>query len=124
MKKLCAVLALLSSPAWAGWTSVGEDHAATAYADTTTIVRKGETATMWSLLDSQNFRRLVEVGYFSQKTHTEYDCATPRLRGLSLSLHSEKMGEGKVIYEDASVHEWEQVTPNSLNELLWKAACK
>jgi hypothetical protein len=124
MKKSAVFLLLLSSPAWAGWTSVGEDHAATAYADKATIVRKGETATMWSLLDFQNFRRMVEVGYFSQKTHVEYDCAAPRLRGLSLSLHSEKMGEGKVIYEDTSAHEWEQVAPNSLNELLWKAACK
>jgi hypothetical protein len=29
-----------------------------------------------------------------------------------------------VIYEDASAHDCERVAPNSLNELLWKTACK
>jgi len=52
---------------------------------------------MWSLLDYKAFQRMVEVGYFSQKTHVEYDCGAKQLRGLSLSLHAQRMGEGKVI---------------------------
>lgn len=124
MKKLAAFLLLLSSPAWAGWKNVGEDSAGTSYADPATIVRKGHTATMWSLLDYKDFQRMVEVGYFSQKAQVEYDCAEKQLRGLSLSLHAGKMGEGKVIYEDTSPHDWEPVSPDTTNEVLWKAACK
>lgn len=124
MKKLAAFLLLLSSPAWAGWKSVGEDDTATTYADTVSIVRKGTSATMWLLRDYKAFQRMVEVGYFSQRVQVEYDCAEPRSRGLSLSLHAEKMGEGKVIYEDTSPHEWEEVSPGTMTEILRKAACK
>ena len=123
-KRLAIVLLLLSSPAWAAWKSVGEDDTATSYADPATIVRKGSTATMWSLLDYKAFQRMVEVGYFSQKTHVEYDCGAKQLRGLSLSLHAQRMGEGKVIYEDTSAHEWEELVPDTTNEMLWKVACK
>lgn len=125
MKKLAVfVVLLMSSPAWAAWMSVGEDNAAVTYADPASIVRQGNSATMWSLLDYKAFRRMVEVGYFSQKSQVEYDCAEPRSRGLSLSLHSEKMGEGKVIYEDTSPHDWERIAPDTIGDALRKFACK
>ena len=124
MKKLAIFLFLLSSPAWAGWKSVGADGAGTLYADPATIIRKGNKATMWSLFDYKDFQRMVEVGYFSQKTHAEYDCTAKQIRGLSLTLHADKMGEGKVIYEDTSPHDWEPVVPDTLSETLLKVACK
>ena len=79
MKRFAFVLLLLSTPAWAGWKSVRETDAGTFYADADTIVRNGNTARMWSLLDYKDFQRMVEVGYFSQKTQTEYDCAERRV---------------------------------------------
>ena len=65
-----------------------------------------------------------QVGYFSQKSHVEYDCAGRRMRGLHTALHAEHMGAGAVIYEDDSAHEWESIVPDSLSETLWKVACK
>ena len=124
MNKLAIFLLLLSSPAWAGWKSVGEDDTATSYVDPATIVRSGNTAKLSSLLDYKAFQRMVEVGYFSQKALVEYDCAERKARGLSVSLHAEHMGEGKVIYEDTSPHEWESVSPDTMTETLWKVACK
>ena len=125
MKGLAACLSLLmSGAAWAGWKSVGEDNAATVYADPATIVRSGNTAKLWSLLDYKDFQRMVEVGYFSQKTLVEYDCVERKARGLSLSLHAEHMGEGKMIYEDASPREWSSVPAQSITESLWNIACK
>ena len=124
MKKLAIFLMLLSSPAWAGWKSVGEDSTGTTYVDAATIIRNGNTATMWSLFDYKDFQRMVEVGYFSQKIHAEYACNAKKLRGLSLTLHADKMGEGKVIYEDTSPHDWEPIVPDSISETLLKVACK
>ena len=124
MKKLVIFLLFLSSSAWAGWKSVGEDDNAISYADRDTLVRDGNTAKMWSLLDYKAFQRMVEVGYFSQKAQAEYDCKEKKFRGLTLSLHAEHMGEGKVIYADESPHEWEAVDAGTLNETLWKIACK
>jgi hypothetical protein len=124
MKKLAIFLLLLSSPVWAGWKSIGEDDTATSYVDPATIVRNGNTAKMWSLLDYKAFQRMVEVGYFSGKAHVEYDCVERKARGLSLSLHAEHMGAGKVIYEDTSPHEWEPVSPETMTEMLWRIACE
>jgi hypothetical protein len=119
----CALL-LICGAAWAEWKSVAEDNAATVYADPATVVRDGRTAKLWSLLDYKDFQRMVEVGYFSQKSLVEYDCAGRQARGLTLSLHAEHMGEGKVIYEDTSPHEWSPVPAQSITESLWAIACK
>ena len=124
MKKFAILLLCLSGTAWAGWKSVAEDDTAITYADPAAMVRTGNTATMWSLLDYNAFQRMVEVGYFSQKAQVEYDCAEPRLRVLSLALHAEKMGQGKMIYEDTSPHEWEAVAPDTTIAILRKVACK
>ena len=124
MEKLAIFLLLLSSAAWAGWDSVGQDNAIAFYADPATIVKSGNTAKLWSLLDYKAFQRMVEVGYFSQKALVEYDCDKRQARGLSLSLHAEHMGEGKVIYEDTSPHEWEPVLPETITGMLWNIACK
>ena len=124
MKKLAMVLMLLSSPAWAGWKAVGEEETGTSYADPATIVKTGSVVKMWSLLDYKAFQRMVEVGYFSQKSLVEYDCKEKQARGLAVKLHAEPMGEGKVIYEDDSPHEWEALVPDTMGEVLWKFACK
>jgi len=124
MKKFAILLLCLNGTAWAGWKSVAEDDTATTYADPASIVRDGDTVTMWSLLDYKVFQRMVEVGYFSRKVRAEYDCAEPRSRGMSLSLHAEKMGQGKVIYEDTSPQEWEAVAPDTITAILRKVACK
>ena len=125
MKRLTfSLILLISGAAWAGWKSVGEDNAATVYADPATVARSGNTARLWSLLDYKDFQRMVEVGYFSQKTLVEYDCVERKARGLSLSLHAEHMGEGKMIYEDASPREWSPVPAQSVTEVLWTIACK
>ena len=124
MKKFVFVLLLLSTPVWAAWTSVTENDAGTLYADPDTIVRNGNTARMWSLLDYKDFQRMVEVGYFSQKMQAEYDCAERRSRGLNLSLRSGHMGEGAVIYSDDSPRDWEPVAAGTVTENLWKVACK
>lgn len=124
MKRLVVVLVLVSTPVWAGWTSVGDNNAGTVYADADTIVRNGNTARMWSLLDYKAFQRMVEVGYFSQKTQTEYDCAERRARGISLLLYAEHMGAGKVIYADESPHDWESLAADPITENLRTVACK
>ena len=124
MKKVAIALLLVSSPALAGWNLISQDDTGTAYADTAAMIRNGTLRTMWSLLDYTSFQRMVEVGYFSQKTQAEYDCKGRRVRGLVLSLHAEHMGEGKTIYLDDTPREWEAIDPGSPNERLWTAACK
>ena len=124
MKSLLILLMLPGGPAWAAWESVGEDRATSSFADPATIDRSGEIASMTSLIDYKSFQRMVEVGYFSQKTRAEYDCAGRQFRGLSVALHAEKMGDGKVIYSDDTRHAWEAVVAGSTAEALWTMACR
>jgi len=126
MKKLAIVLllVLLRSPAWAGWNSVAESSSGTSYADPASISREAGTATIWGLFDYKDFQRMVEVGYFSQKYQAEFDCKQARVRVLTLSLHAEHMGVGKVIYADETPHDWEEIEAGSVNETLRKLACR
>ena len=80
MKKLTIFLLVLSSSAWAGWKSIGEDDAGITHVDPAAMVRTGNTAKLWSMLDYKSFQRMVEVGYFSQKVQIEFDCAERKSR--------------------------------------------
>ena len=111
-------------PAAAEWTLVGSDHAVTAYFDPATIVKQGRTATMWSLLEHQTYRRLVDFSFASQTTRVEYDCDAPRSRQLSVSLYEAPKGLGERIYEDTSVREWTPIAPDTLEAQLATAACR
>jgi hypothetical protein len=124
MKRLAIALLLFSSPAWAAWNNVAETSNGTSYADPASIIRQASTATMWLLFDYKDFQRMVEVGYFSQKHQAEYDCKQTRYRVLTLSLHAEHMGLGKVIYADEAPHDWEEIEAGSLNDTLSKLACR
>lgn len=123
-KLVSTSLLVATSALAASWTGVGEDASGTYFADATAIEKSGTTAKMWSILDYKGFQRMVEVGYWSQKSQVEYDCAAPRMRGLSVALLSEKMGGGKPVYEDHSAHDWEDIAAGSMSEALRKVACK
>jgi hypothetical protein len=124
MRRLLIVLfSLLAVSARAGWQAVDESALGKTYADPATIVRNGDGGQMWWLLDYASFQRMVEVGYFSQKSHSEFDCGQRRARTLETSLRAEHMGEGKAVYSDDSPHDWEPVDTGSVTEKLWKLVC-
>lgn len=124
IRRITLVLLLAASPAWAGWKSLAQEGAATAYADADSIARSGNIAAMSWLTDFNDFQRMVEVGYFSRLVRAEYDCKERKVRNLSVSLHAQHMGEGKVIYANDSPEDWQAIEPGSLQEQLWKTACK
>jgi hypothetical protein len=60
MKERIAAIFLttvVSSSAVAEWVAAGEGESATAYADVVTILRAGDTVTMWPLLDYKTAQR-------------------------------------------------------------------
>ena len=124
MRIAALLLLLLASPAWSAWKGVAEDDRAVTYADPASVKRQGNLATMSHLIDYKGFQRMVEVGYFSRKAEAEYDCTGKQVRSLGLFLHEDRMGAGKVIYEDTSPHDWEPVQPDTPVEALWSMACK
>jgi hypothetical protein len=123
-RRLLLVLILFAPPAWAAWNAVEQNATGNVYADAASVARNGSTASMWWVLDYANYQRMVEVGYFSQKTRSEFDCAQRRVRNLELSLRAEHMGEGKAVYSDDSPQDWEAIDAGSTAEKLWQIACK
>jgi hypothetical protein len=124
MRPVVLFLLLLTTPAWAGWKNVGDDPLGTLYADTDGIVRDGSLVRMQWLLDYSSFRRMVEVGYFSQRTRAEFDCREARMRVLDVALLADHMGQGKEVYADDSPRDWESVEAGSSADKLRAAACR
>jgi len=117
------VLALASGNAAAEWVSLGDVGAAELFVDRSTIVRTGETATMWSVNALKTPGSVNGAAYVSLKRQDEFDCAGSRTRGLQISAYPEPMGAGKAVLSEKGSGAWTPVAPNSISEALWKIAC-
>ena len=125
MKRLLALsLLLLAGPVSAGWTPVAEDGASTTYGDPATVERKGDTATMWTLVDFRAPRRLVEMAYRSQRQQMEFRCNADESRVLHAALLVDAMGSGKIAYEDDSPQDWTRIGADSAIAQLKALACR
>jgi hypothetical protein len=107
----------------AGWTMVGRAHTFTVYANPATIHRAGSKVEVWEMKDYNTAQMNDGEPYMSQKTQNEYDCKEGRSRILALSLHSENMGGGKMVWSDPDPDDWHPVAPGRLGEASRKFAC-
>ena len=127
--ELALLLALMSSSgmAFADWVKVASNELNTGYADPATIVKKGDTVTMWALLDFKTSQPIADKpgsGHRSQKAHFEYDCKDKRAKMLAVIFYSENMGKGNPLNAGKTVSEtWHPVPPLSGTEKLWNLAC-
>ena len=130
MPRIAAATALicfaLSSSAAAEWVRVGGNNNVGVYADPTSISKKGNFATMTSLLNfttAQTDRSIGKKPYLSQKDTREYDCINERYRLTRFSLRSQFIFAGELVRSNADDGEWHAVEPGSLGAALWKFAC-
>jgi hypothetical protein len=121
---LILLLAVVSSNAMAEWVAVNRNKYATGYADPATIVKDGNIATMWSLVDCKTITRFIGGSPFmSIKSQEEFDCKEKKLRTLVYTLHSGRMGEGEVVFSDSNPSKWASALPeNGMGDFL-KIAC-
>ena len=118
-----ALLALASGNAMAEWVSAGDAGNAEVFVDASTIVRKGDTATMWTINALKTPGVANGVTYVSLKRQDEFDCAGSRMRGLQISAHPQPLGEGPVVISEKGSGAWIAITPGAISESLWKLAC-
>lgn len=107
----------------AEWIKIGSNENQTVYAAPSTIHRAGNKAKMRSLLDLRTADTTASMPYLSMKMQNEYDCKGEQYRFLASSNHSKSMGEGDVVYKNATIAEWNPIPPNSAVKTLWKIAC-
>jgi hypothetical protein len=126
MKRLLLITLLLlsSGPAFAEWMSLGESESGTTvYADPVTKSRDGDLVKMWVLFDFKSVRTKEGISYLSAKAHMDYDCAEQRYEGLAVMYFSGNMGSGNVLDRSSGKGKWLRISPESLDQSLWKLAC-
>lgn len=128
MKKVWVVLILAAAAgaASAEWVKAGSNSQSDAYADPSTIVRKGNLVRMTALYDYRTADRatLFTKSLFSRTTQQEFDCEAARYRDIRSSHHTQHMGGGDLVHVDSFPGSWQPAAPeSSVAGLLLKMAC-
>ena len=121
---LITLLLLSSGPAYAEWMSLGaSDSGTSVYADLATMRREGDLVKMLVLFDFKTKQTKADVSFLSAKAQMEYDCAEQRFEGLAVTYFSGHMGNGNLLDRSSGKGKWIRVSPDSLDQALWKLAC-
>ncbi len=123
---LMMLLAVVSSSAmaeWAEWVEVGSNDNVTSYADPATIRKVGNKVKVWELVDFKTVQGSTGFQFNSAKVQTQYDSKEEQTRILYATFHSENMGGGDVVLTHNNAAKWAPVTPDSVDEAMWKIAC-
>jgi hypothetical protein len=105
----------------AAWDKAGRLESATAYIDISSIKKVNNIVTMKHLFDNDKAKIVSGQQVWSDVSISEYNCDTKMYRTIGFSLYSERMGEGKKLYQSDKRKDWEQVI--GFNEWAWKVAC-
>ena len=117
-------LLVSSGPAYADWMSLGaSDSGTTVYADLATLRREGDLVQMLVLFDFKTTQTKADVSFLSAKAQMEYDCAEQRYEGLAVTYFSGNMGNGQLVDRSSGKGKRLRVSPDSLDQALWKLAC-
>lgn len=118
-----ALLLLCSTSAYAEWVELvvrdedGQPH----YVHRDSLVRDGDIARMWTLMNHADKSGSVIRLY-------EFDCKYRRRRLLLWHQYSEPMAKGPIIatlnLERSNSVDWEYVIPDSFKEAQLSVACK
>jgi hypothetical protein len=123
MKKaiLALMLAAICNGAWAGWVKVATDsEGGIYYVDPATVRRSGNLRRVWEIMDS---KLPDKGGVMSSRIFAEYDCKEERVRGLSISMHSQSMAGGSVLRTDSKPGDWDYVAPGTVGAIKLSYVC-
>ena len=122
-----AILPLLLSAmitgAMAEWVQVYWGETSDAYADLSTIRKKGKTVKMWDMVDLKHPQMIDGELFQSMKSQTEYDCGNVRSRLLTVLGYSQPMGTGVVVLTEPNPSDWEPVIPGTHGVIMWNVVC-
>ena len=122
MKKLYLVcLMMLTGSAWAEWRLVSSNKDGDIYLHYVTIRKDGNMRKSWSL---QNLTIRGKSGESSRRIRVEHDCKNERYRMMSISLHSQPMAGGDILFNESfSDPEWENIAPYTSMASILKIVC-
>lgn len=126
------LLAVVSCSAVAEWVRVNssDNGNSIVYADPSTLRKENNMVKMSILLDSNTAEGFDANGkvFRSIQEQKEFDCKERKERVLYATAYSGNVGKGKVISSGKPTREstrnWNLVSPDTLEENLWKIACQ
>jgi len=125
---LMVLLAVVSSSAMAEWVTITENKilAFTAYADSKAeaTVKNGDKVKMWKMYNYKSVQEVSEYKFLSSKFQNEYDCKEGQSRIMANTTYSINMGVGEVIFTQSDTGKWQPVILGSIDEAMWKFACR
>ncbi len=128
MRKLVVMMlfAFVSSNAMAAWVliTMSDDKNTTIYGNPDTVSWSSNKVKLSIMYDNKMPKTVPGFkSYFSTKDQFEVDCNEDQSRLLGLIAFSGNMGAGEVIYTHNFNNDWSPVTPNRLDQDIFKFAC-
>jgi hypothetical protein len=120
---LSLLLAAMSTGAMAEWVQVYGGETSDAYADLTTLRKKGNTVKIWDMVDLKQPQVADGILFHSVKSQSEYDCAKVRSRLLAVYYYSLPMGTGELVLSEPNPSDWEPVIPGTRGVIMWNVVC-
>lgn len=123
---LMVILTIASTSVWAEWVLVSGSavDGISAYADSSTIRKKNNRVTMWTLIDYKAPQKSESKTFMSVKSQNEYDCRTEQSRIIYANVYQKSMAKGELISASIKPRNWEPNEPDSVGEALWGIACE
>ncbi len=86
--------------------------------------RIGRTASIIAMRDYSSEMTQGDMTYLSVKKLYQFDCSRSKFRLTLVEKYEENMLGGELCYVSKTKTSWENVNPNTLNEVAMKKACK
>ncbi|OUV99535.1 MAG: hypothetical protein CBD16_08065 [Betaproteobacteria bacterium TMED156] len=86
--------------------------------------RTGRTASILAMRDYKSEMSQGNVDYLSVKKLYQFECSKGKYRLMLVEKYEKNKLQGELIYSSKTYTSWLQVSPNTLNELALKKACK
>jgi hypothetical protein len=118
------LLVCATGTALADWVRIRSDGTVTVLADSGSVSRSGDMATMWSMINYTTPRKTDDgEEYLSSRQRLEYDCIDKLSRRLEFDRYSDLSGLGRAVYSNKNVSAWSPVAPGSVAGELFGFAC-
>ena len=129
INRLVLALSLLvfSTAGRAEWTEIEKfEDGMRVFVEPGSVQRAGDTAKVTHLVRwAEPQREPGQPAYLSTKVITAYDCPGKREKYLSSISYAGAMGSGpRIAVDDNEAEGWDPISESSMEEKLWKVACK
>lgn len=118
------LLGVLSGEVKAEWERVYSNDRVVTYADSASVRRKGNIVKVSSLFDFKEESAYRDGGqYLSIIRETEFNCKDGLQRMVAFSIHSGKMGKGRMLDSGTTPQDWKPVSKANIAQEMKNFAC-